>query len=40
MRELFEKLSDIVLVLAEMEKLHLPRWIQWLVEDLEREGAA
>jgi len=40
MKELFDKLSDIVLVLAEMEKLHLPRWIKWLVEDLEREGAA
>jgi len=34
----FEKIADIVVVLSEMEKYHLPRWIKWLAEDLKVEG--
>jgi hypothetical protein len=38
LREEFEKLGDIAVVLAELERYHFPRWVRWLVEDLKAEG--
>jgi hypothetical protein len=38
LREDLEKLADIAVVLAELERYHFPRWVRWLVEDLKAEG--
>jgi hypothetical protein len=38
LREDLEKLADIAVVLAELERYHFPRWVRWLAEDLKAEG--
>jgi hypothetical protein len=38
LREDLEKLADVVVALAELERYHFPRWVRWLAEDLKAEG--